>query len=210
MDIIYRDESIIVCIKPAGVLSTDEPGGLPELLRRELGDEKADVRTVHRLDRAVSGLMVLARGAAAASELSRQVREGEFEKHYMAVVHGKAEERATLTDLLYRDKSRKMTFVTDTPAKGVQEAVLDYERVWYAEGLSKVYITLHTGRTHQIRVQFASRGLPLIGERKYCEPRDECPLALFSCELGFTHPATGERMHFRAEPPEEWPWTADV
>ena len=138
------------------------------------------------------------------------VREGEFEKHYMAVVHGEAAERATLTDLLYRDKARKMTFVTDTPAKGVQEAVLDYERVWYAEGLSKVYITLYTGRTHQIRVQFASRGLPLIGERKYCEPRDECPLALFSCELGFTHPATGERMHFRAEPPEEWPWTADV
>ena len=138
MDIIYRDESIIVCIKPAGVLSTDEPGGLPELLRRELGDEKADVRTVHRLDRAVSGLMVLARGAAAASELSRQVREGEFEKHYMAVVHGEAAERATLTDLLYRDKARKMTFVTDTPAKGVQEAVLDYERVWYAEGLSSL------------------------------------------------------------------------
>ena len=108
MDIIYRDESIIVCIKPAGVLSTDEPGGLPELLRRELGDENADVRTVHRLDRAVSGLMVLARGAAAASELSRQVREGEFEKHYMAVVHGEAAERATLTDLLYRDKARKM------------------------------------------------------------------------------------------------------
>lgn len=163
-------------------------------LRRELGDEKADVRTVHRLDRAVSGLMVLARGAAAASELSRQVREGEFEKHYMAVVHGEAAERAMLTDLLYRDKARKMTFVTDTPAKGVQEAVLDYEREWYADGLSEVYITLHTGRTHQIRVQFASRGLPLIGERKYCEPRDECPLALFSCELGFTHPATGERM----------------
>ena len=103
-----------------------------------------------------------------------------------------------------------MTFVTDTPAKGVQEAVLDYEREWYAEGLSKVYITLHTGRTHQIRVQFASRGLPLVGERKYCEPRDECPLALFSCELGFTHPATGERMHFQAEPPGEWPWTANV
>ena len=147
MDIIYRDESIIVCIKPAGVLSTDEPGGLPELLRRELGDEKADVRTVHRLDRAVSGLMVLARGAAAASELSRQVRDGEFEKHYMAVVHGEAAERATLTDLLYRDKARKMTFVTDTPAKGVQEAVLDYERKWYVDGLSEVYITLHTGRS---------------------------------------------------------------
>ena len=88
MDIIYRDESIIVCIKPAGVLSTDEPGGLPELLRRELGDEKADVRTVHRLDRAVSGLMVLARTPGAASKLSAQIREHDFGKTYLAVVRG--------------------------------------------------------------------------------------------------------------------------
>ena len=86
MEIIYKDEDVLICIKPAGVLSTDEPGGLPELVRQELGDEKADVRTVHRLDRAVSGLMVLARGAKAASELSRQIREGEFEKEYLAVV----------------------------------------------------------------------------------------------------------------------------
>ena len=205
--ILYEDAQLVVCCKPRGVLSAADSSG-QESMAALLAPRA--VFPVHRLDRAVSGLMVLARGAAAASELSRQVREGEFEKHYMAVVHGEAAERATLTDLLYRDKARKMTFVTDTPAKGVQEAVLDYERVWYAEGLSKVYITLYTGRTHQIRVQFASRGLPLIGERKYCEPRDECPLALFSCELGFTHPATGERMHFRAEPPEEWPWTADV
>ena len=206
MDIIYRDENIIVCIKPAGVLSTDEPGGLPELLRRELGDEKADVRTVHRLDRAVSGLMVLARGAAAASELSRQVREGEFEKHYMAVVHGEAAERATLTDLLYRDKARKMTFVTDTPAKGVQEAVLDYETLGREQGLSLVLVTLHTGRTHQIRCQFASRGLPIAGERKYSSLGDECPLALWSYRLGFSHPETGEAMSFCRAPAARWPW----
>ena len=211
MDILYQDNSILVCIKPAGVLSTDEPGGVPELVRQALGDPNACVRTVHRLDRVVSGLMVLARTPAAASKLSAQIREHDFGKTYLAVVHGEPDAlQGTYRDLLRRDPAERKTYVTDRMAKGVQEAVLDYERKWYVDGLSEVYITLHTGRTHQIRVQFASRGLPLIGERKYCEPRDECPLALFSCELGFTHPATGERMRFKAEPPEEWPWTADV
>ena len=207
MEIIYKDEAVLVCIKPAGVLSTDEPGGLPELVRNELGDEKADVRTVHRLDRAVSGLMVLARGAKAASELSRQIRDGEFEKEYLAVVHGETEDKAELSDLLLRNKARKMTFVVTEPEKGVQEALLDYETLERRAGLSKVRIHLHTGRTHQIRVQFSSRGFPLVGERKYCEPMDECPLALWSHMIGFTHPRTGERMRFEKEPPSVWPWT---
>lgn len=206
MEIIYKDEVVLVCIKPAGVLSTDEPGGLPELVRNELGDEKADVRTVHRLDRAVSGLMVLARGAKAASELSRQIRDGEFEKEYLAVVHGETEDKAELRDLLLRNKARKMTFVVTEPEKGVQEALLDYETLERRAGLSKVKIHLHTGRTHQIRVQFSSRGFPLVGERKYCEPMDDCPLALWSHMIGFTHPRTGERMRFEKEPPAVWPW----
>ena len=207
MEIIYMDEALIVCIKPAGILSTDEPGGLPELVRKELGDEKADVRTVHRLDRAVSGLMLLARGAKAASELSRQIREGEFEKEYLAVVHGETEDRASLRDLLLRNKARKMTFVVNEPEKGVQEALLDYETLGRRNGMSMVKIRLHTGRTHQIRVQFSSRGFPLLGERKYCEPVDECPLALWSHMIGFTHPVTGERMRFVKQPPEVFPWT---
>lgn len=207
MEIIYKDEAVLVCIKPAGVLSTDEPGGLPELVRNELGDEKADVRTVHRLDRAVSGIMVLARGAKAASELSRQIRDGEFEKEYLAVVHGETEDKAELRDLLLRNKARKMTFVVTEPEKGVQEALLDYETLERRAGISKVKIHLHTGRTHQIRVQFSSRGFPLVGERKYCEPMDDCPLALWSHMIGFTHPRTGERMSFEKEPPAVWPWT---
>ena len=89
MEILYQDANILVCIKPARVLSTDEPGGLPELVREALGDPKADVRTVHRLDRVVSGVMVLARNADAASELSRQIREDQFRKEYLAVVHGR-------------------------------------------------------------------------------------------------------------------------
>lgn len=207
MEIIYKDEWLIVCIKPAGVLSTDEPGGLPELVRKELGDDNADVRTVHRLDRAVSGLMVLARGAKAASELSRQIREDEFEKQYLAVVHGETEDKASLRDLLLRNKARKMSFVVTQPEKGVQEAWLDYETLSRCEGMSLVRIQLHTGRTHQIRVQFSSRGFPLVGERKYCEPVDDCPLALWSHMIGFTHPKSGEPMKFAKQPPQLYPWT---
>ena len=208
MEILYQDRDILVCIKPARVLSTDEPGGLPELLREALGDPKADVRTVHRLDRVVSGVMVLARNAKAASELSRQIREDEFEKEYLAVVHGRPDSDAgTLTDLLYRDKARKMTMVATEPAKGVQEAVLDYQVLSGNEAYTKVKIQLHTGRTHQIRVQFASRGLPLVGERKYSTLEDPCEIALWSHRIAFTHPGTGERVEFSQEPPEAWPWT---
>lgn len=208
MDILFLDSAVIVCVKPAGVLSTDEAGGLPSLLRQALGDPEADVRTVHRLDRAVSGLMVLARGAAAASELSRQIREDAFEKEYLAVVHGRLPERGELRDLLRRDKARKMTFVADAPGKGVQEAVLGYETIGRGEGMSLARIRLYTGRTHQIRVQFASRGFPLFGERKYCPEPDDCPLALWSHALGFAHPVTGERLRFTKAPPAEYPWTA--
>ena len=207
MELVYVDEDILVCLKPARVLSTDEPGGVPDLCREALGDPKADVRTVHRLDRVVAGLMVLARNARSASELSRQIREDEFEKEYQAVVHGQAEEKATLWDLLGRDKARRMTFVATEPAKGVQEAVLDYRLLARNEDMSRVQIRLHTGRTHQIRVQFASRNMPLVGERKYSELNDPCEIALWSCRLAFTHPKTGERMEFTHEPPNEFPWT---
>ena len=208
MELIYIDDDILVCLKPARVLSTDEPGGVPDLAREALGDPKADVRTVHRLDRVVAGLMVLARNAKAASELSRQIRDDEFEKEYLAVVHGRPEEdTGTLRDLLGRDKARKMTFVAKEPAKGVQEAVLDYQVLNDASNMSRVQIRLHTGRTHQIRVQFASRGMPLVGERKYSELNDPCEIALWSCRIGFTHPKTGKRMEFTHEPPEDFPWT---
>ena len=206
MEIVFADRDIVVCVKPPRVLSTDEPGGLPELLRQELGTK--DFRTVHRLDRVVSGLMVVARNAAAASDLSRQIREDSFEKEYLAVVHGvpdAAEDR--LEDLLLRDKARKMTFVATEPGKDVQSAALQYRLLNTQNGLSRVRIRLETGRTHQIRVQFASRGMPLVGERKYSQMDDPCEIALWSCRLGFTHPATEEKMEFVMDPPREYPWT---
>ena len=208
MELVYVDKDILVCVKPPRVLSTDEPGGVPDLAREALGDPTADVRTVHRLDRVVAGLMVLARNGKAASELSRQIREGEFGKEYLAVIHGVPDElQGTLRDLLGRDKARKMTFVAPEPAKGVQEAVLHYQCLNSADDLSRVRIQLETGRTHQIRVQFASRGMPLVGERKYSERNDPCEIALWSCRLAFRHPTTGEEMEFELEPPAEYPWT---
>jgi len=208
MELLYVDDAVVVCIKPARVLSTDEPGGLPELVRDALGDPKADVRTVHRLDRVVSGVMVLARNAESASELSRQIREDRFQKEYLAVIHGGPKgDRGTLTDLLYRDKARRMTMVAKEPGKGVQEAILDYEVLGRSVDLSKIRIHLRTGRTHQIRVQFASRGMPLVGERKYSTLEDPCEIALWSHKIGFTHPVTGEFMTFSQEPPETYPWS---
>lgn len=203
MNIIYMDDDIVVCVKPARVLSTDEPGGLPELLREAVGTK--DFRTVHRLDRVVSGLMVLARNAAAASELSRQVREDGFEKEYLAVVHG-TPQGGTLRDLLVRDKARRMTLVAPEPGKGVQEAVLRFQVLNAERDMSRVRIQLVTGRTHQIRVQFSSRGWPLVGERKYAEQDDPCEIALWSCRLAFYHPANGKRLEFYLEPPDVYPW----
>jgi len=208
IQLVYRDADLVVCVKPARVLSTDEPGGMPELVREALGDPKADVRTVHRLDRVVSGLMVLARNPAAASELSRQIRQDEFEKEYVAVVHGSPEyDVGKFWDLLLRDKARKMTFVAAKEGKGIQPASLCYRVLNRKSGLSRVRIRLETGRTHQIRVQFASRNLPLVGERKYSTQEDNCEIALWSYRLCFTHPTTGEKMEFTMEPPRVYPWT---
>lgn len=206
--LLYLDDAVAVCVKPPRVLSTDEPGGLPDLVRAALWDPKADVRTVHRLDRVVGGVMVVARSAAAASELSRQIREGRFEKKYLAVVHGApAEERGTLRDMLGRDKARKMTYVASGPGKDIREAILHYRVISCREGLSLVEVELETGRTHQIRVQFASRGMPLVGERKYSTLEDGCELALWSREIGFCHPVLGKRMTFSHWPPKASPWT---
>ncbi len=205
MEIVYLDEQIVVCRKPAGVLSTDEPGGVPELLRAQL--QTAEIRTVHRLDRVVGGLMLLARSAEAASELSRQIRAGDFDKRYLAAVHGETPDGGELRDLLLRDKNERKTYVVTEPGKGVQEAVLRYETLERAGGLSLVRIELLTGRTHQIRCQFSSRGWPLVGDRKYSLRADGCEIALWSQSLRFRHPLTGEKLRFEAPPPAQAPWT---
>ena len=205
MEILYQDERIVVAVKPAGVLSTDEAGGMPSLLRQTLGTDC--IRTVHRLDAQTGGVMVFARSRVAASLLSRQVRERQVGKSYLAVVHGAPEPLAgDMRDLLGRDAARRVTYVADTPSAGTREARLSYETLRTAEDLSLVRIRLHTGRTHQIRVQFASRGLPLWGDRKYGLPDHAAALALWAYQLSFTHPQTGKEMSFTCPPPEAEPW----
>ncbi len=207
MELIYSDEHIVVCVKPPRVISTDEPGGMPELVRLALGDASEDVRTVHRLDRVVSGLMVLARSASAAAELSRQIREDQFKKEYLAIIHGCPDSPAgTLQDLLLRDKRERKTYLVSEPVKGVQEAILHYQVVNRVKNLSRVKIQLVTGRTHQIRAQFSGHGFPLVGDRKYSLLEDNCEIALWSHRLAFSHPVTGKYLEFCLEPPNDYPW----
>ena len=208
MELLYVDRNIVVCIKPAGVPSTDVPGGLPELVRQALGDPQATVKTVHRLDQVVSGVMVLARTARTARELSQQIQAHEFQKTYLAVLHGCPDPKAgQLRDLLLRDKAQRRTLVAAQPGPDVQEALLDYQVLAEGQGLSRVEIRLQTGRTHQIRVQFSSRGLPLVGDRKYGSDEGDFPIALWSRRIAFRHTKTGQWMEFSAEPPAIYPWT---
>jgi 23S rRNA pseudouridine1911/1915/1917 synthase len=208
MEWLYEDNRILVCVKPFGVRSTDEPGGLPSLIRQQLGDPQACVRTVHRLDQVVGGLMVVARSRKAASLLSQQMAGRNFYKEYLAVVHGTPPaDSGTFTDLLLRNKGERKTYVVDTPQKDAQEAILDYQRIASRQGLSLVRIHLHTGRTHQIRVQFSSRGLPLVGDQKYGLGQEDCNIALWSHCLQFRHPESDQLLRFTKEPPALYPWT---
>ena len=207
MEILYQDNRIVVAVKPAGILSTDEPGGMPSLLRQALNTDC--IRTVHRLDAQTGGVMVFARSRMAASLLSQQVREHQFSKCYLAAVHGTPQPQSgEMRDLLGRDSVRRITYVSDTPSADTREALLTYETLDTADGLSLVRVQLHTGRTHQIRVQFTSRGLPLAGDRKYGISEDgTVPLALWAYRLSFAHPQTGQEMSFTCPPPETEPWT---
>ncbi len=206
MRIIKETENIIICVKPAGVLSTDEPGGMPSLVREALGETGTDIFTVHRLDRVVSGLMVLAKSNTAASLLGEQIMTRSFEKEYLAVIHGCPQEaEGRFTDLLIRDRYARRTLIADSPAKGVQEAVLDYSLLGKTDAFSLVKIRLGTGRTHQIRVQFSSRDMSIVGDRKYGTD-DSCDIALWSYRLAFDEPVTGKRIDISLPPPGQYPW----
>lgn len=207
-EILFLDPHIAVCLKPAGVVS--EEGGMPDLLRARTGGE---CYCVHRLDKAAGGVMVYARTAQAAAAISAAIAAGKMEKEYLAVVQGVPDEpEGSFHDLLFHDTGRNKTYVVSRPRRGVREASLDYAlietRRVEGKDLSAVRIRLHTGRSHQIRVQFASRGMPLAGDPRYGSDLRSCPLALWSRSLRFPHPADGRDICFSCPPPDCFPWDA--
>ena len=203
----YLDNDVVVCTKPVGVLS--ESGGMPELLNSQIG--WGETRCVHRLDMAVGGVMVYARSKEAAAKLSSSLAGHELGKRYLAAVQGRPErDEDTLKDLLYHDSTTNKTYVVKRQRRGVKEAELRYRRLQTqsaTEGeISLLRVELVTGRSHQIRVQFASRKLPLVGDSRYGSSYRSSGIALWCEQLSFPHPKSGEMMTFTCPPPDEWPW----
>ena len=191
MEILYSDKELVVCVKPVGLDSEHE---VPAALSETLGGE---IFTLHRLDKNVGGVMVYARTKAAAAALSKAIQEGRLVKEYVAMVHGTPPERGDWEDLLWKDSKKNKVFVVKRMRGGVKKARLEFTRLTAGEE-SLVRIRLHTGRSHQIRVQFASRGYPLVGDHKY-GAKDSSPAPmLFSCQLTF--PFQEETLQFEAKP----------
>ncbi|MBQ8388468.1 MAG: RluA family pseudouridine synthase [Clostridia bacterium] len=208
MEILFQDKYIIVCRKESGMLSEGEGEScLPTLIAahlRESGETDVQVYPVHRLDRETVGATVFALTKEAAASLSEQIQRGTFEKEYLALCHGRPEKESDiLRDLLFYDRRRGKSFAVDRKRAGVKEASLEYTTVSSNGELSLLRVKLHTGRTHQIRVQFASRKHPLAGDRRYGAPKSEfSSVALVAHRLSFDHPKSGERLTFTVEPPE--------
>lgn len=213
MELLYEDKHLCLAVKPTGVLSEDNPtkACMPALLRGHFqGLGKPDyIATVHRLDKVVGGVMLFSRNPAVTGKLTGLIARHEVEKEYFAILRGKPErEEDTFNDLLFHDSTNNKSFVVQRERKGVRKASLSYTVLGYceAEDLTLVRVRLHTGRTHQIRVQFSHRKLPLLGDIRYGSKAD-CDPALWSFRLGFVHPMTKKRVDVMAAPPAVYPWT---
>ena len=191
MDILYSDRDLAVCIKPVGL---DSEAEVPAELKKALGGE---IFPIHRLDKNVGGVMVFARTRQAAAALSKAVQEGQMVKEYVAMVHGTPPEYGDWEDFLFKDSRKNKVFAVKKERKGVKYARLEFTRLTSGE-TSLVHIRLHTGRSHQIRVQFSSRGFPLVGDHKYGSRDERLEPMLFSCRITF--PWKGESKVFEAKP----------
>ena len=209
--ILYEDAHLVVACKPMNYLSEDDGGAkcMPRWLREHyhaLGKNDY-IATVHRLDKVTGGVMVFSRRKEVTGKLTALVAEHRITKEYLAVLRGHPEkEEDTLTDLLFRDAAHNKSFVVQRMRKGVREAKLDYREIGRTEELSLVRVRLHTGRTHQIRVQFSSRQLPLLGDIRYGSKDPDCSAALWSYRLAFTHPVTKKNIDVTLPPPRQYPW----
>lgn len=193
MEFLYSDKDLAVIVKPVGL---DSEKQVPEEIKTAIGGE---VFTVHRLDKNVGGVMVYARTKAAAAALSRAIQEGTMVKEYVALVHGVPPENGDWEDLLFKDSAKNKVFVVKRQRAGVKKARLEFVRLREGD-VSLVRVRLHTGRSHQIRVQFASRKFPLVGDHKYGSKDDASAPRLFSCCITFAF--RGKTMRFEKMP--EW------
>ncbi len=184
---------------------SDSDESLPRLLQEQTG---CAIFPLHRLDKPVSGAIMYAKTKKAAAAFSEMIAKDRLEKQYIAVLEGIPQQpEGELRDLLFKDSRKNKTFVVKRMRKGVKEAVLFYETISANENLALVKVKLKTGRSHQIRVQFASRKTPLCGDGKYGSRNNRCTVALFSYSLSFAHPLTNENIHITAEPDyEAYPW----
>lgn len=215
MEILYEDKYITVCVKPVGVLSEEDGNkrSMPLLLKEHYAQigQRQDVYTLHRLDKNVGGVMVFARNPRSASILATAIGNRQVTKEYHAVVTGRPEaESGKYTDLLLHDGGKNKTYAVNRMRKGVRQAELEYTVISTVKEedreLSLVKIKLLTGRTHQIRVQFASRKMPLVGDGRYGSGDSKDTPALFSTSLSFTHPKTGKKMSFEYPLPDLYPF----
>ena len=211
INIIYEDNHLLVVEKPINVPVQADKSGDEDLLTmlkkylKEKYNKPGDVYLglVHRLDRPVGGVMVFAKTSKAASRLSKQVQKHEFKKIYMAVIEGKVSDSGTFKDKLKKDEKTNVTRVSEDG----KEAELSYNLIGFVNNLSLVRISLKTGRSHQIRVQFSSRKIPLYGDQKYNPKAVKDQIALFASKLEFKHPITKEIMSFELPLPERYPFT---
>ena len=208
LKVLFEDEYITVCIKPQGIASEDSPNekGIIGLLSERAGQ---NLHLLHRLDRNVSGVMVFANNKQSAAALSKAIAEGDFKKEYLAVCDGfPQEDKGVFEDLLFKDSRKNRSYVVKRVRKGVKDASLEYEVFQKSDNKAMVRVLLHTGRTHQIRVQFSSRKLCLTGDIKYgSKDRTNCRIALHSHRITFNHPVTGEQLQFESNPDiSEYPW----
>ncbi len=211
--ILYEDKNLLLCEKPAGTPSQPDMSGLPDVLT-ELSGKYPEIKLVHRLDIPTGGVMVYAKNAPCAGKLSALVQNHDpdgvngMAKTYLAVLPKTPDfDEGELCDLLFHDKQKNKSFVTDSQRKGVKEARLVWKKLSVSDdGHTLISVTLLTGRTHQIRVQFASRGYPLCGDGKYGSV-EKCPfIALWSHSLLFVHPFTKKKIQGVSTPHDIFPW----